>query len=480
MSTPSRDKLSLNPFNISSKKGIPKLRDITHKVRVIFSEESLVEYQRKHNTNSHYLKLSLDLVPNKWAASAIQQSILVNCLKNETHIDFHYPTSNSNLTDEKLIHELQLNVEKELRAELNDIEKILLQSKDTFVLFLTTFLINEFDSFHEEVSNTLTFSPDFLIEKNKNVFLNWPKLINTIHNVSKVGSSLPQPTKQSFKFVDINRLKSLAAILGHTPEPIKTTWWEKEHLVKVGAINDTFNEDCADALLKQFHTVLSQLQDDPMGYLFKNEEVSKQVLNFDKKKASLKKSIVEVRAKRKKSKQQTEQKYADILVKEGFAERLRLAMEQNLYWKPIFFETLTKQLIEELNSMVVVELNHGKPCENILHYADTSQTNDSFSQECENKFIQESFSPSQLALEINGLIIKFFKNHPWLHKINCQHPKTFILDQIGEDSTGEAVLFYEEFIIIKQLFTGPPIPNKPEIVFNVHNFKQQLDDLERP
>jgi len=481
MSTSSRDKLSRKTFSASSK-GVPKLRNVAHKVRVNISDDSVVQYQRTHQTLSHYIKINLDIEPQEWTASAIEQSILVQCLGNETHISFDYTSTSPELTDDQLLRKLELIIEDTLRQELNLIERLLLVAKDDFWPSLMMSIVDKISDFSEKPNETLSFSPDLFVIKNQNVFIDWPQFIKQIINpiIARHDYFNAQISNQSFQFIDINRLKPLAAILGYTPSHLKKEhWWEKENLIKIGPITDTFDEDLVDALLNQTHTVLSQLQAQPMGYLFK-ESVSLNSHQFDAFTASKKTATKKLRSSRKKTNLMIQQGYAETLVKEGFAERLRLAMEQGVYWKAIYFECLTQQLLKELNAHVANEFKIDKLSEDILSFVDTSNINDSFRAYSDLHELQESFAPSQLALEVNGAIIKFFRSHPWLRYINCQQPKTIIKDKITTERNDIPCVFGEEYILVKQIFTGPPIPRNPELLFNVGNFIKQTRKTTTP
>jgi hypothetical protein len=481
MSTSSRDTLSRKTFSASSK-GVPKLRNVAHKIRVNITDDTVIEYQRTHQTISHYIKISLDITPQEWAASAIQQCLLVQCLGNETHISFDYTSTSPELTDDQLLHKLELIIEDTLRQELNLIERLLLVAKDDFCPALIMSIVDRVSDFSEQTSEALSFNPDLFIIKNENVFIDWPQFIKQIINpiIARHDDFNAPISNQSFQFIDINRLKPLAAILGHTPSHLKKEhWWAKVNLIKVGPITDTFDEDLVDALLNQAHTVLLQLQAQPMGYLFK-ESVSLNAHQFDGLTASKKMSTAIMRADRKRANMLRQLGYAETLIEVGFAERLRLTISQGIYWKAIYFETLTAQLLKELNAHVANEFKIDKLSEDILSFVDTANPDDFFSNYCETRNVDKSFSPSLLSLKINASIIKFFRHHPWLYKINCQQPKTFILDRIDADKNGDVYVGGEEYILTKQFFINTPIPKNPEILFHVGNFKTQTQGSSTP
>jgi len=514
MST-TRDKLSLSSDAASKKNKIPKLKEVELKVRFDISKDTLLTYQYKHNTNTHFLPLKLKLNPTAWGNlnqkvwddfNEIERHILVNCLNKDIRLSYNYPVNGHNIheefTDDLLFEELNDVAERILIEELQFASHLIGITKNDFVPFIvdnTTKIVTNYLDDPEDMGDFPTkmivgthkdSKDDFLLKWSVNTDLCIHRIIEEQADKNLDFLRNKPLSAYSWVFIDLNKIPTLACLCGYvvltkTANETVSFWDENDSIVEIKGDEELLYQHLVKALIEQTSYLLRNITHEPVGFLF-DDSVSKCTDDFNTIKNNALDYINKAEKDHKKAKDKVELEYAETLIKVTRNKHLKLTIDQGFYWKPIYFDVLTQSIENDLREHIVETFSKEFLLDNkplllefchprFLHYS-TSESDPDSVNFWQNMAAKRTNKPSELALLLYASIQEFFFNHTWLSEINTKRPETNIFVQT--DTSDETEIKFNgdpvEFIAISNYFVGSPIPRERELIIDVLKFKTQL------
>jgi hypothetical protein len=507
MST-TRDKLSLSSDAASKKNKIPKLKEVELKVRLDISKDTLLTYQHKHNTNTHFLPLKLKLNPKDWGdLNEIERHIMVNCLKKDVHLTYNYPVYghliHEEFTDDLLFEELNDTAESILWEELKFASHLITITKNDFVLFIvnnTTKIVTNYLDNPEDLS---CFPQTLIYPHGKHAFLDWSGFTDSV--ISQIIEEHDDETYRfpfqknaplstySLCFIDLNKIPTLAYLFGLFHKIDNPFFPKEESLIDIKGDEGLLYQNLVKALIKQTSHLLQNICQKPVGFLF-DDSVSKCRNDFETLKNKAFDYINQIETDHKKEKDKAELEYAETLVSVTQNQHLELLLEQGFYWKPIYFEVLTKSIKDDLfKHLIETFSNKFKLNNNDMELRPNTVDPESlFFSSSENDDPQYDFwsmrewnettVPSELSLLLNASVREYFLNHHWLNKLNITQPKTKIHILLEPDLSPNSnyelkAVDGHEIISISNYFVGSPAPRHSQLILDVGMIKSALKEV---
>jgi hypothetical protein len=500
MST-TRDKLSLSSDAASKKNKIPKLKEVELKVRFDISKETLLTYQHKHNTNTHFLPLKLKLDPTAWVdLNEIERHILVNCLNKDIRLSYNYPVNghiiHEEFTDDLLLEELNDTAEDLLWEELQFASNIINITKNDFVPSVIDNTIKIVTNYLDNPAEQDIFPQTLIYQRGIQTYLDWRgstdlAVSQIIKEQGDEALSFPFPkneplTSYSLCFIDLDKIPTLACLFGHVVMEEAHSSYQKDHsLIYIKGDGEFLYQNLVKALIEQTSHLLKNICQKPVGFLFE-DSVSKCSDDFNTIKNNALDYINQAEKNHKKAKDKTGLEYAKTLIDFTNNQRLKLTLEQGFYWKPVYFEVLTETIKRDLFAHISDAFS--KTCINneefyfepytecdFIYYSVSAERDPNSINFFEDVFTLENNTPSELALLLNASVKEFFVKHPLIGKLNIDQPKNKILIQTD---VHDNVLIFDgekmEFICIANYFTGQLIPRQSELILDVTRLKKQL------
>jgi len=502
MST-TRDKLSLSSDTALKKNKIPKLKEVELKARFDISKDTLLTYQHKHNTNTHFLPLKLKLDPTTWAdLNEIERHILVNCLNKDIFLSYDYPINghmiHDKFTDDLLFKELNDTAEDILLEELKFASHLITIAKNHFVPFIvnnTTKIVTNYLDNPEDLSG---FPQALIYPHGNHAFLNWSGFTDSVisqiieeHDDETSWFPFPKNTPlstYSLRFIDLDKIPTLAYLFGLLLKIDNPFFPKEESLIEIKGDEELLYQNLVKALIKQTSHLLQNICQKPVGFLF-DDSVSKCTDDFETIKINALHCINQIETDHKKAKDKTELEYAETLVSVTQNQHLELILEQGFYWKPIYFEVLTKSIKDDLREHLNKFLNNGLKLSNKnMELPPHSTLDDSaviyddiYPQSIWDRDHSETQIPSELALLLNASAKEFFLNHPWLKRLNIAQPRTKIdvfLEKDEDPHSGYEMKAIEnsEMISISNYFKDSLIPRNSVLIIDVGMIQSKLKE----
>ena len=477
-----------------AKKVVPRLRDVTLKASVHITDDTLLDYQHDLRTNSTFFNIKLTLDPANSDISALQQYFVVNGLCDEFMFDLEYESEiTANAEDDEarealLVERAEAICNLKVSRELEIAEQLLNADTDGFFACVS----DKVDSLLElEIDPEVIESGAIpLVVKSSNVYLEWFSIIEPCIESLVASADMGEyefSIENPFELIDLERVTTLGSLLGEI-YPLNFSWspftpeLRKYH---VGSVRICASSRISAARIKMClaHCAASffaSVAMSPIGRRFQNATA-----DLHQKYVSLTKThcryVEEERRKAKTDHAKQAQQFAQVLIDElgPDAERLKLAIQQDLYFLPVYFETLTNQLHTELQNFLARGLE--KFYDN--KHVDVS-TSISFVENSRNCFspqlaIGASGSPELLSLRVSQLVLDFFDSHAWLNKINVNRPQVEVLSEYATDPSSGEAWSVNEYILIKSFFHGRLIPDKCTLLIDTGEIKLESDRDEK-
>jgi len=505
MST-TRDKLSLSSDAASKKNKIPKLKEVELKVRFDISKDTLLTYQHKHNTNTHFLPLKLKLNPTTWAdLNEIERHVLVNCLKKDIRLPYDYPINghiiHDKFTDDLLFKELNDTAEDILLEELQFASDLINITKNDFVPFIvdnTTRIVTDYLDDPEAQS----ISPHTLISKHRNkTYLEWSGstdlvISQIIKELDDESLRFPFPIDEalstySLLFIDLDKIPTLACLFGHVAIEEDHSFYQKDrHSLLLVGNEESLSHNLVKVLIEQTSHLLENIRHEPVGFLFE-DSVLACIDEFNKIKNDAVDNIRDRQKELKEKKDKTELGYAQVLLEVNDDQHLSLTIQQGYYWKPLYFKLLTQTIKNDLYKYLIanfsdrfkfnnndMELQPDIADPDRLYFSSTEDDDPRYDFWDRHEWSATS-SPSEMALLLMPTVERFFLSNNWLRMINIAPPKIKPWKAIApKDKNWEEFTEVEdsEIIVISDYFKGSPAPRHSELILEVGMIKSALKE----
>jgi hypothetical protein len=512
MST-TRDKLSLSSDAASKRNKIPKipkLKEVELKVRFDMTKESLLHYQHTHVTNTHYLQIKIAVSPDYYREwnEPIGQHLVVNCLRKDFQLPYEYPTNGKYACedgDELLLDTLEAKAEVLLGNEVGYASNLINFTKKEFLPSIVNNTIEIASTFMDNPTYVRAFPRNLIGKSNDKTCLKWETYVQ-----SHVDSSISKDDlshlntddlsyfvfkPEKLHFIDLDKIPSLACLLGYTFRTKKGTFPGQSipnphFTVAIKGDEELLYQNLVQALIEQTSNLLENIRQEPVGFLFK-DSVSECIGDFNSIKINVFDYIEKAEKVRKKENNKEHLVFAEKLIEYTNDNRLRLAIDQGYYWKSIYFENLTNRIIKDLCSHLI--RTFGEPFNLNGDSYLLSETVDKnkpplifYCSSDEEHAVDFALnvdlpicnSPSEFALLVNASIKDFFSNHQWFKKLNITEPNTKIHHEVAlnDPHQGFITLGNEicECIWIEDYFSGSLIPRDKQIIIEVTRLKQKL------
>ena len=477
-------------------KVVPELRDVTLKANAHISDETLLEYQHDLRTNSTYFNIKLTLNPANTDISALQQYFIVNGLCDEFMFELDYDNSiitsatDYDTKEELLVEYAKNTCNEKISRELEIAEKLLSTDVTDFFTCIAkkvdSLLNGEIDSVAIE-SGTIP-----LTEKSSNIYLEWFSIIEPC--IQELVEAAGLDTREfsienPFELIDLNRLKPLGSMFGEIYEGTSswapyTTQVRKYH---VGSVRICPSDRISEEQIKKCiaHCAASffvNIAKSPLGrkFLDSASDLQQKYISLAKKHYELVESIIQ-----EENFASAKQAHinANILIDElgAEAERLKLAIEQNLHFVAIYHETLTNHIRSGIEIALKQNLKELYSCENVdvsssIKFVGPDPEN--FSQRGKLGAIN---SPGLLTLRVSQIVMNYFSEHTWLAKLNINKPEIEVLAEYGAGHDGSAAALTGEFVLVKNFILDRLIPKNSEMAIEINkialDFGQDGDEI---
>lgn len=471
-------------------KVVPGLREVTLKANAHVSDETLLEYQHDLRTNSTYFNIKLTLNPGNTDISALQQFFIVNGLCDEFMFELDYDNSIiTSATDydtkEELLVEYAKNIcNEKISRELEIAEKLLsIDATDFFTCIankVDSLLSGEIDSVSIESGTTP------LTEKSSNIYLEWFSIIEPCIQelVAAVGLDTTEfSIENSFELIDLARLKPLGSMFGEIYEGASswapyTTQVRKYH---VGSVRICPSDRISEEQIKKCiaHCAASffvNIAKPPLGRKFQDSasDLQQKYISLAKKQYELVESIIQ---EEKFASAKQAHINANMLIDElgAEAERLKLAIEQNLHFVAIYYETLTNHMRSGIEIALKQNLKELYSCESVDASSAIKFVGPDpgcFSLRGELGAIN---SPELLTLRVSQIVMSYFNEHPWLAKLNINKPEIEVLAGYGTGHDGSETALSGEFVLVKNFILDRLVPKNPELIIEVNKIALDFD-----
>ena len=379
--------------------------------------------------------------------------MLCSDLSRKAELDFDYSKIPAGSTDAELLEILETECFSRLRAELDQTEVLLAK-------FLETKCIPEILGRTRGLARRLTGDPtlvegkgdlgehvDPFVVEGSHALLNWRAWVQ--HVVGElVGTELP-----AFKFVTRSRqLNALAGLLAPQKKKVH------RHRLLIGKIGLLDYSGISHALLAGIDDFMTQLQMGVVGRMFQGSGITRAHAECV--------NDIENMARTEKVERQNQLRLAASVVVEnlgGDAERLRLAMTQNLYFEKILYTTLTEFLIEKIGKVVGSE-------------TEVSLFNAGWGEVFARNELAPSDNPTLRCLQANEAIRAVFAQCEWLQEVGVNpRPITKIL--VGHAVTDEAgnvePVQENASIMVSNIFRRPLNPRSTGFVVDLQEIHEK-------
>ena len=473
-----------------AEKVVPRLRDVTLKASVQISDATLLDYQHDLRTNSTFFKIKLTLNPAKSDISALQQYFVVNGLCDEFMFELDYESEiiaeaeDDEAGEALLVERAEAICNLKMSRELEIAEKLLDADTDGFFACVADRVDALLD--REIDPEAIESGAVPLVEKSSNVYLEWFSVIEPCIESLVDSADIDDydfSTENPFELIDLERVLTLGSILGEI-YPLHHSWspytlqLRKYH---VGSVRICASANISESRVKMClaHCAASfyaNVAKSPIGRRFQTATAELQ-----QKYVSLTRQYCEAVETEKKNEKldraRQAQQFAEVLIDElgADAERLKLAMQQELNFLPVYYETLTRQLHEEMRSYLATGLAKLYGCK----LADVS-TSISFVENGRNGFSSQvdtgvSSSPELLSLRVSQLALDFFDDNAWLKKVGANRPQVEILSEYATDPSSGGTWPVNEYVLLKDFFHGRLVPHKSTLVIDTGEIKMEFD-----
>jgi len=472
---------------------VPKLRDVTLRASVYISDHTLLEYQHDLRTNSTYFNIRLTLDPANSEISAFQQYFIVNGLRDEFMLELDYDnTIIASATDEDareklLVQYAEQICNEKISQELN-IAEILLSSDGTDFMTCVAEKIDNILDRKIDIESKESVSVS-LVEKSSHTYLEWFPLIESCTEalVEAVGLDLNEfSTKIPFEFIDTDKVKPLGSILGEiyegtsswTPYKIQT---RKYHVgsVRICSSARISEEQIKTCIAHCAASFFRNLAKSPIGLKF-DDSVADLQLKYISVAQKYITTVESINRKRKiaNTKQATE--FAGILIDKigAGAERLKLAMEQDLPFFAIYYDCLTSHIRTEIETRLKRDLKEIYACNNVSDSSSISFAGPDWHGYSQHIEIGRTNSPKLLTLRVSKILAGYFDEHPWLTELNIKQPEVIMLAEYEARDNGSEAITTDEYIVVKNYFYGDLIPRNSEMIVDIKRIVLEFDDEE--
>lgn len=504
----------------SSKSGhpplIPKLKAIELAVDCYLSSSTLLDYRRCHHTNTHFFKISVTIDPVGTSATPLQQHLLTNTLRTSAAVVIDYPGTDAlepfrqadgtpetaDELDRALMRWAESVVLAQIRQEV-DFAEYLLQLEPDGLLTAVAEKIMDF----AEQPDLRSIGGRMITKRLRSVC--WSRFLSScvtkyleqneaekrrpttfmadrdqLTTASGKRPAIPKiADMKPFLFLDPLKVPRLAAMTGQ----IKTDYAQSYGDIALAENIDFMGgyEVKVDESLGAFHVHAGDFGDKISSALFAlagafqifSQALSKFPCDSERplhedtnqKLRSLEDLLSQEWAKAmRRLQKQPSKKVADLakvlsgeLGDEG--ERLRLAVEQDVYVNGIYFDTLTSLLRDGLSTALKEAL---RGC---LVKVNVTITENEWRSLDEQYVVTRNLSPSIELLRANGAIKEFFESHPWFHKLNADSPNTELraLFRHSADFEDDNIKPEAECILVSGYFSGEPKPKGDSMIVTI-------------
>ena len=463
---------------------VPRLREVTLKASVHISDDTLLEYQHDLRTNSTFFNIKLTLDPANSDISAFQQFIIVNGLCDEFMLELDYDSSIIESASEEegreaLLIEYAENVcNEKISREIDVAEKLLNADKTGFFKCIDEkageLLDGEIDS--ESIENGKV--P--LFEKSSQVYLEWFSFIEPCIQsfVESADIDLDEfAIDNPFELIDLEKVKTLGSMFGEIYEGTRSwsTYLVQTRKYQVGSVRVCPSARISEEQIKKClaHCAASFFVDiagSPIGRKFQNS-----VSDLQQKYISLAnqyfKLVESTRREQKIASAKQAYKFAKILADElgPDAERLKLALDQDLQFLAIYYDTLTDHIRSEIGILLEQHLRENYSEVDLDLSSSISLVEPGRWDFSKHSEMGATNSPDLLTLRVSQFVANYFSEHPWLTRLNIKKPDIDILAEYGTGINGSGANSAGEYVVAKNFFYGHLIPRNSELIININN-----------
>lgn len=423
---------------------VPRLRDVSLKASVHISDATLLDYQHDLRTNSTFFHIRLGLDPATADVSALQQFFIVNGLCDEFMLELDYDRAiiaeaDSHEEKQKLLVEYAEDLcNRKISRELEIAEKLLNTDPADFFGCVEKTVDNLLQADIEPAVIEAGLVP--LAEKSSQVYFEWYTLIEDCIGefVARARIDTGEFAIDSpFEMVDLAKVKTLGSLLGEiyegsdswAPGPLQT---RKYHVGSVRVcpsrkLSPERIKKCLAHCAASFFVTLSK---SPIGRRFQPAAEALQQKYIERTREWSQKVVALAREEKALNLHRIRE-HAKLLVRklgpEG--ERLKLAMEHEIDLLPIYHDTLTEHIRDEIEAA----LNRGLALLYPTHEIDLSRAvgfaSDEFPRCGKVSLID---SPDLLTLRVSHIVTEYFDEHAWLLRLDVRQPEIRMLTAAAE------------------------------------------------
>jgi len=466
---------------------VPRLRDVRLKASVHVSDDTLLEYQHDLRTNSPFFIVNLTLNPSNSDISAVQQYFVVNGLCDEFMMELDYDNSitaaatNSSGRETLLVEYAENACNEKISHEIKIAEKLLHTDETEF-----------FSCVAEKVDRLLDQPIDAgniaagdipLFEKNSQLYLEWFSLIEPCIKAFVEKARIDTDDfaiDNPFELLDLEKLRTLGSLVGEiyeetpswSPYPIQT---RKYHVGSVRIcpsvkISEERIKKCLAHCAASFFVTVAKT---PIGRKFQDSsaELQKKYIQLAKDYFEI---VESVRREEITSVARQAREYAKLLVEElgSEAERLKLAMQHDVDFLTIYYDTLKNHICGGIETSLGHGLKELYGCKDVDVSSSIRFADGDFLR---NGKIVASKSPELLTLRVSDIVMEYFSSHGWLSRLNIKNPDIKLLTVYENNGNGRSSASNSEFVLIRDYFDGQLIPGNSELIIDIKKIALEFD-----
>lgn len=440
----------------AEKPKIPKLRPIDLAVQVDFLPAGLLDYQRDFATNTRGVKVHLSIDPATFTTTPLQQSLLVNDLTRKPMIDFDYFDVPPGVGDDGLLSVVGDECSIRLNSELIDAESIIRQAADRDII--SDVLDRSIALLHRIGKTPSLMEEPLFTTEGGHLFFDWEKFMAPAAFGATKLEAAP-------KFDFINRNRQINAIFGLLYKVKPTGRTSGRRLC--GLLGQVDFSNVAKAILDCVTTFNKSMGYGPIGEAVFGPLDYSRFEFFETEITPLINTAINAR-------NQDIKRVAEVVVTNLplSAERLQLALAQDIYPIRILYEIFEQHIVQELNQYILqaLNINSAHAVDAVMLY--TAQ----FDEYCENLEIDLTNSPSLLMLQTNQAILAFFSSNEWFTSasINTSPSTELNADYYWGEPEQDTEFGDNEWIILKGVYQKPLNPRAKKFTVSVQRLREAL------
>ncbi|MDH3536085.1 MAG: hypothetical protein OER87_10085 [Gammaproteobacteria bacterium] len=472
---------------------MPKLRDVNVRASVNISDATLLEYQHDLATNSTYFNIELTLDPANSEISPLQQYFIVNGLCDEFMFTLNYDESivaeaeNSDSKETLLVEYARNICNEKMTRELNIAEKLLGTDHTELFACIEAKVDDLLDA--EIDPKAIEAGIVTLTEKSSIVFLEWSSMIKPCIEkcVKSAGLDAEEISiEEPFELIDLAKVKSLGSIFGVCYEG-NSDW--TPHKLEVRKYHPGSVQVCANAKLSEEQikkciahcaaSYFTNIAKPPLGSKFR-ESATRLQQKYISLAQEYYKIVRSMRREQEVANTKLALKHANKLIKEldSRAERLKLAIDQGLPYRAIYYETLSGYIRSEIENTLQDRLKELYSCGRV----DVSQAISHVETEGRS-FLQQwdtgqTSSPELLTLRVSKLVRNYFDEHPWLSDLGVRKPQINVLAEPGPGRNVAAVQAVGEYVLVSYSIRDQSTHGNAEIIIDINRILLEFDQVE--